>query len=307
MSWVMRKTRSAPPRELSMLREFRTDDYGSRPPDDPAWLLHSPERWLQEFNSYGNGTDRPQMGQIRAMRLIIQHQTFAVCRASKYFAVDSSWSQAGTTDVPEGVPPRTPREFHMGAAKPRETRLWRAPPEAGATARTAAPGAAGGAAEGCWSFAQVRSTDCLEQARAMSEECSGDERVAVMNMANAYTPGGGFRAGCGAQEENMHRRSDLCCFLEDERACKWGVLGCRNALCSVPAIPEALTPGSSLLWNAGVQPPGTRGSFYPIPDDAVLYSKNVRVFRGPETDGYPMLIAPFSIDGEFCCNHGVHR
>jgi len=38
--------------------------------------------------------------------------------------------------------------------------------------------------------------------------------VAVLNMANAAFPGGGFRSGAGAQEENLHRRSDMQRFLE---------------------------------------------------------------------------------------------
>lgn len=34
-------------------------------------------------------------------------------------------------------------------------------------------------------------------------------RPVVLNMANAYRAGGGFRTGAGAQEENLHRRTNL--------------------------------------------------------------------------------------------------
>ena len=115
---------------------------------------------------------------------------------------------------------------------------------------------------------EVKSTDCLEEACALRRTCGPDERVAVLNMANAFTPGGGFRHGCGAQEENLHRRSDLHLFLEDERA--WQPLN------------------------------GRRVQFYPIPDGAALYSRDVRVFRGSEAKGYPMLSEPFSIDVVSC-------
>ena len=56
-------------------------------------------------------------------------------------------------------------------------------------------------------FIKIRNTDCLEQAHELVVACGGaaeaavsggvDERVAVLNMANAHRPGGGFRAGCG--------------------------------------------------------------------------------------------------------------
>ena len=39
---------------------------------------------------------------------------------------------------------------------------------------------------------------------------------AVLNMANAYSPGGGYTHGCAAQEENMFRRSD--CHFSIHRA-----------------------------------------------------------------------------------------
>eukprot|EP00969_Alexandrium_andersonii_P056787 2503838-Alexandrium_andersonii.AAC.1 len=39
-------------------------------------------------------------------------------------------------------------------------------------------------------------------------------RVAVLNMAAKSHPGGGVRRGAGAQEENLHRRSDAFRFLE---------------------------------------------------------------------------------------------
>ena len=42
--------------------------------------------------------------------------------------------------------------------------------------------------------------------RALTEEYG--ETFAVLNMANAYYAGGGYREGCTAQEENMFRRTD---------------------------------------------------------------------------------------------------
>eukprot|EP00969_Alexandrium_andersonii_P313851 13865419-Alexandrium_andersonii.AAC.1 len=51
----------------------------------------------------------------------------------------------------------------------------------------------------------------LEVARGpASQGC----KVAVLNMAAKKHPGGGVRSGAGAQEENLHRRSDAFRFLE---------------------------------------------------------------------------------------------
>ena len=52
--------------------------------------------------------------------------------------------------------------------------------------------------------------DCLLRAMQLQREVGS---VAVLNMANASSPGGGYRSGAGAQEENLHRRTDLWRFL----------------------------------------------------------------------------------------------
>ena len=61
---------------------------------------------------------------------------------------------------------------------------------------------------------QVVEEDMLEVARRLVQQ---GKTVAVLNMANAWIPGGGFRTGRGAQEENLHRRTDAFRFLEQQR------------------------------------------------------------------------------------------
>ena len=58
----------------------------------------------------------------------------------------------------------------------------------------------------------VRNADVLEVASEYA-----DLRAAVLNMGSAHSPGGGFRTGSGAQEENLHRRTDLVRFLAEQR------------------------------------------------------------------------------------------
>eukprot|EP00969_Alexandrium_andersonii_P237340 10476359-Alexandrium_andersonii.AAC.1 len=43
---------------------------------------------------------------------------------------------------------------------------------------------------------------------------SNGYEVAVLNMASSRHPGGGVKSGQGAQEENLHRRTDAFRFLE---------------------------------------------------------------------------------------------
>lgn len=271
----MRKTRSAPParrRGESLLKARRTgvDDY----------LVHDPEQWIAEFNGYGNGTKNPDMARIRAMRLLIQNQTFAVCDAGRYkVRVDPSVGAS-----PYTMPPSQLSAVAEPAllAKPEMVEAPLQPTERrrtvlclpGSSSETASSGGTSGGAQlpppaaPCATVVEVKNMDCLEEARALLAACEPGERVAVLNMANAFTPGGGFRVGCGAQEENLHRRSDLHLFLEDARA--WHT-------CS-----------------------GEQVQLYPIPDGAVLYSRDVRVFRGPEQEGYPMLPEPFNVDVVSC-------
>ena len=68
---------------------------------------------------------------------------------------------------------------------------------------------AGGSAD-----TEVRGQDFLDAARELHGQ---GLRVAVLNMASARRPGGGVTSGAGAQEENLHRRSDTWKFLHAQR------------------------------------------------------------------------------------------
>ena len=59
---------------------------------------------------------------------------------------------------------------------------------------------------------RVESGDWGEVTRALSREFG--VCFAVLNMANAYVPGGAYVEGATAQEENMFRRTD-CHFTSD--------------------------------------------------------------------------------------------
>eukprot|EP01090_Pellita_catalonica_P003424 TRINITY_DN13107_c0_g1_i1.p1 TRINITY_DN13107_c0_g1~~TRINITY_DN13107_c0_g1_i1.p1 ORF type:complete len:229 (+),score=23.76 TRINITY_DN13107_c0_g1_i1:38-688(+) len=78
----------------------------------------------------------------------------------------------------------------------------------------------------------------------------------ILNMANQNSPGGGFRKGHGAQEENLHRRSNYYQSLQD---------------------PDGIQGTSGGSHN------------YPIPIHGAIYSPNIAVFRSTESEGYAFI------------------
>ncbi|KAL6076367.1 DUF2263 domain-containing protein [Balamuthia mandrillaris] len=98
--------------------------------------------------------------------------------------------------------------------------------------------------------------DCIKAALYL--KTTGGLNPLVLNMANAHNPGGGYLNGDGAQEENLHRRTNYFQALED---------------------PDRVYRDH-------------RGWSYPIPPAGAIYSPNLLVFRGSEDEGYPLLSLP---------------
>lgn len=102
---------------------------------------------------------------------------------------------------------------------------------------------------------EVLERDCLLACKDLVDQ---GFRPALLDMAEQDSPGGGYLDGCGAQEENLFRRSNCMLFLDVD------------------------TPGRD--WD------------YPIPDNGGFFVPGVTVIRGAEKDGYPLLEKPFTID-----------
>ena len=73
-----------------------------------------------------------------------------------------------------------------------------------------------GAREFGKTIVEVQEKDCLLAAWDLWAK-DRKSHVAVLNMAARANPGGGWKHGCGAQEENLHRRTNLYQHLEKVR------------------------------------------------------------------------------------------
>ena len=109
---------------------------------------------------------------------------------------------------------------------------------------------------------EVWNMDCLEAAKKIQNATKG--ATAVLNLANRRIPGGGVYYGCRAQEESCFRRSNYFASL-------------------YPYVDFAEKYG---LKKARQQYPLDRNF-------GGVWSKGVTVFRGLETEGYPLLDAPW--------------
>lgn len=106
--------------------------------------------------------------------------------------------------------------------------------------------------------------DCLEAAEAL---LARGMRPVVLNMASDHTPGGGYRGGSGAQEENLFRRTNLLRVLSNED--RW----------YDPRGKGEVAPNK----------------LYPLPDPSTLYSPSVFVLRSSEARGYLWLERPYEV------------
>lgn len=104
--------------------------------------------------------------------------------------------------------------------------------------------------------------DCLEVALRppFQQTTKPKKEPLVLDMASMSLPGGGWKSGSAAQEENLHRRTNIVHCLED------------------PYRVNELR-----AWD------------YPIPQYGGLYLPGITVFRGAEASGYPFLEHPQTV------------
>lgn len=145
-----------------------------------AQSRHEPALWKEAFSRAGDGTSQPDMQVIRALRALIWSQTEKAIHCCL-----------------QRTPPFHNYPLHL---TPR-TQMYRLPSKANRP-------------HGAQPIVEVEEMDVLVAAQRLTRE---GFKVAVLNMAAADCPGGGFRSGAGAQEENLHRRTDAYRFTEQQR------------------------------------------------------------------------------------------
>lgn len=158
---------------------------GGRRPDWQrlASHRHDAQKWCQAFEAAGDGTKNPNMFMIRGLRELIWRQTLKV--------VERLLRPPCEQNVPVAANPAQRTEVIDGR------RIGRAAGPSGEPKDI-----------------KVLQTDMLEAAAQLVE---GGHSVAVLNMASAGSPGGGVQDGAGAQEENLHRRTDLFRYTLEQR------------------------------------------------------------------------------------------
>lgn len=122
---------------------------------------------------------------------------------------------------------------------------------------------------------RVINEDCLI---AYSALVSSGRKPVLLNMANATTPGGGYRKGDGAQEENLFRRSNYYMSLDYNMDKEQNQhIKCQRNSC--------LPTGQISSMN-------DEESMYPMDDYGAIYTSGVTVLRDVEDKGYPYLEEP---------------
>jgi uncharacterized protein (TIGR02452 family) len=186
-----------------------------------------PVMWLQFYEKYSHNP-----ASKRLMRCMVQIGTIDACLRGKYF-------------LPEGEGVNLNKKEMEKISK--STRMYTADNKF-----KAAP-------QYDNTVVRVVRGDCLEAALHLKTITIKGKLLnpATLIMASASLPGGGYRSGAGAQEENLHRRTNLFQCLED---------------------PYEMTPNRS--WG------------YPLPEFGGIYVSDAYVLRGSEPRGYPFLEAP---------------
>jgi len=157
---------------------------GNFKPNQRASVAHDPAVWQNLFRTVGDGTADPNMKAIRACRALIWRQSEEAINCAE---ISKPSTQSDTLPL-------------CGAAR---TEVLRSDminlPSQPSSLRCSV---------------RIEGTDMLETA---GELCRQGHHVGVLNMANANTPGGVLGHGAGAQEENLHRRSDAVRFTVKQR------------------------------------------------------------------------------------------
>lgn len=197
--------------------------------DDVAKYIWDADEWSRCFAIF-TAKEHVQSSKIKAARVLVQTGTVEACRRREYALPDGSIvaldNEAMKKACLDSCCFKDNHEYKL-SARDFDTEVF------------------------------VQGGDCLELALALKAKGLSP---AVLNMASRTNPGGGWKHGSGAQEENLHRRTSLYKCLAD---------------------PERIDRRRS--WS------------YPLPEFGGVYSPDVLVFREAESRGYAFMQKPVPI------------
>eukprot|EP01102_Stenamoeba_stenopodia_P019964 TRINITY_DN7644_c0_g1_i1.p1 TRINITY_DN7644_c0_g1~~TRINITY_DN7644_c0_g1_i1.p1 ORF type:complete len:430 (-),score=88.40 TRINITY_DN7644_c0_g1_i1:161-1315(-) len=189
---------------------------------------HSAEHWSRCFRE---SVERKDFDTVRTLRCIVQDQTKVVCRRLCYI-------------LPDRTKVEIAKNKHEIVEQAKDTNYYFD------TVSLLKPDDIENASKKYRTTIRVYQGDCLDAAIVLVKKFGLNPLI--LNMASATTPGGGYKNGAGAQEENLFRRTNLLSTLADV---------------------DHLDRKRS--WH------------YPLAEFGGVYSPRVLVFRGSEADGYP--------------------
>jgi len=195
------------------------------PEKDKRIKVFCPDQWKKFFEFYATQENRDRKS-LSGLRISIQLQTLKTFENGRYRCRDGSVVEIDLPKLKTALPTATTLHVRHNSAsqeEEQETEQLELDKISGDISTDTEEGQEG---DGVKSDGQhdmtskhlpqskiggnckvyTRNADCLQVAEEFVRQ---GKRVAVLNMANQKTPGGGWRSGSGAQEENLHRRTNL--------------------------------------------------------------------------------------------------
>ncbi|CAF1358055.1 unnamed protein product, partial [Didymodactylos carnosus] len=207
--------------------------------------------WLEEFHKTKGITNRQQQNSIRhLLRVTTMLNTMATVKSKKYQLENSD---------------RTEIELHSSPLKTtlynHQSTLFQSFEKQ--TIQTPFDS----------TRISVQNIDCLV---VYEQLVNGGHKPLLLNMANATSPGGGYRKGDGAQEENLFRRSNYYLSLD------------------YMLDTTASSQSERFKWssNCKLENMSQQQLMYPMDEFAAIYTSGITVFRDIEDKGYPYLSVP---------------
>ncbi len=148
-------------------------------------FVHSPSSWKRIFSEASQQKNGPL---LRTLRQLIQYQTVTACRKCEYQLLDEENGSVTSFKL----------EREKLDEPIQQSKYYKNADEMVISTRSHFEK----------TDIKVVEEDCFLVALQLQKQLPNNSRVAVLNMANAHTPGGGYKAGSGAQDRHLLERGN---------------------------------------------------------------------------------------------------